>query len=156
MCCYCLTSETQGGAASTSTPDPPEMHVDEDDEHIDQHNRPNVGDTVASCAGGASAAHNTANTSTSTPLDHALLDTTCPNNSVNRMSTPPNPRTSSSERGPSPLSNPSDGESATGAPSSCPRKRKSAKNSTGKGKWKGKAPPKQRRKTAQGSRSARI
>jgi hypothetical protein len=95
-------------------PDSPEMHVDEDDEHIDQQSRPNFGDTAPSCTGGGSAAHNTANTPSSTPLNPTLLDTTCPNNSVNTMPTPPNPHTSNSEREPSPLSNSFDEEEEVG------------------------------------------
>lgn len=150
-----------------STPDSFEMPVSEDGEHavppFSQHDpSDNMG---PSSAGGPIANHNTPSPPSSpltTAVDPALLNVAVPKNSMltqaqNVVPAPPNPYTSGPKRELSPLGNPPGEETTTetvGAPSSCSRKRKSAKNNTGKGK----APPKQRRKTAEGSqsRSARI
>lgn len=107
------------------------------------------GEPMPSNAGSSNDVRNTPSSSHTPVIDPALLNIsqgTYPNNSgltQHPMPAPPIPCRSGPAREPSPLSSPPDEETLTEVPSSCTKKRKSTKNNTAKGK----APPKQRRKT---------
>ena len=138
-----------------STPVPSEMP----DDDVSRPNSPD--DTGLSCAASTSTNHITPPAPLSPPptpvVDPGLFNTVAPNHSAlaltqNSAPRSPNSYTTGLEREPSPLSNPPDEEpffKTINAPSSTTRKRKSSKNSLGKGK----APPRQKRRPTEGSQS---